>query len=187
MSRQGDIGRLRLVPAHAAVVGALIEARVSVPDVQDTPLEPLPGLGRKLRAAARRRRTAGLDLDIWNVERTEALAGFHYLVSFSLPNVPESFLTADERLAVREVALAIAQVLLARRGPRRLDRTEIERQLRAFAAPPSLEEDAAHPPDERWSRRLRIRLAKDDALRATLVHPLPTRLFRLLAPPEISR
>src|SRR6266508_1304348 len=102
---------------------------------------------------------------LWTVERDEALAGFHYLALFSHPLVPHTFLAIDEERAVRDVALTLAMRLLARKGARRLDRAAVERQLQTWRQPPTSEEDPDHPPDHRWMRRLKRRVAKEDALR----------------------
>src|SRR5258706_16174436 len=105
MSRQGAVGPLRLRPYHAATVGALIEARTAQTSLDNTPLVRLPEFGRKLRAAAKRKRKPGSRLTIWDLDRDTALAGFNYLALFAHPSVPESFLAEDDAEAVREVTL----------------------------------------------------------------------------------
>src|SRR5688572_18008816 len=126
MSHAGVIGPLRLKRQDAAVVARIIEERTSQAVLDGTPLAKLGGFGRKLSAATKRRRASGSELGVWNIEREEAVAGFHYLALFTHPKVPGSFLSEAESISVREVALAIAAQLLARRGPKRLTRAEIE-------------------------------------------------------------
>lgn len=182
MSRQGVVGPLRVNRRHAAIVGALIEARTAASSLQGTALEPLLGLGRKLCAAARRSRTSSVWIAIWAVERGEALAGSHYLGLFSHPDVPETFLTADEAHAVGEVALTLAAAVLARKGAKKLDRAAVERQLQAWREQATFDHDPDHPPDDRWRRRLQQRVNQDDVLRGTPVRPIPAFLLGLLAP-----
>ena len=169
---------------YAATVGALIEARTSRHDLKGTPLAALPEFGRKLRAAANRKRTSGDPIALWTVERTEAPAGFRYLTLFTHPLVPESFLTTDELTAVREVTLALATALLARKGAKRLDHAAVERWFQAWDEPATSD---LEPPDERWMRRLKRRTGEEDALRATPVRRVPMFLRRLLAPPKKYR
>jgi hypothetical protein len=139
----------------------------------------LPSLGRKLCEAAKRNRGLASPITLWTVERNEALAGFHYLSLFTHPAVPENLLTPGEAGAVREVALALATALLAHKGPKKLDREEVEEKIQ-----PGWLDTFAEPPDERWIRRLKQRAAREDALRATPVRSMPRFLLRLLTPPE---
>jgi len=183
MSRQGVVAPLRVSRQHAAIVGGLIEARTAAHRLDCTPFATLPAFGRKFRDAAKRRRKSGGRITIWTVQRDEALAGFHYLALFSHPLVPESFLTTDEGHMVREVTLALASALLARKGAKKLDRAAVERQLLAWHQPSTSDHDPDHPPDERWRQRLKRRVAQEDVLRRTPIRPIPAFLLGLLAPP----
>lgn len=185
MSQLGVVGPLQIDRQHAMIVGALIEARTAGRRLEGTPLALLPALGRKFRSASARKRASDASLVLWAVQRGEALAGFHYLAWFALPEA-DGLLTSDEAPAVHEVRLALATVLLARKGAKKLDREAVERRLEEWQKPPTSEQDP-EAPDERWVRRLKRRIAADDALGATQVRSIPAFLLDLLTPPEISR
>ena len=181
MTRRGVIGPLELSLESAATVGSLIAARTAGSDLTDTPLSVLPIIGRKLCAAAKRSRGLASPITLWTVKRSEALSGFRYLSLFAHPAVPENLLTTDEMRAVREVAQALATALGARKGPKKLDREEVEERIQ-----PGWLDRFAEPPDERWIGRLKQRAAREDALRATPVRSMPPILLRLITPPEIT-
>lgn len=196
MSRRADLAPFRVGGHVAAIVGALIDVRVGphVGWLTGTPLGDLPAFGRKVRGAVTRKRKATDLLTLWMMPKSQAEAGFFYLSLFSHPLVPESFLTAEESGAVREMVIALADALLAKRGQRRLSREAAEQRVAAWTAsslPPSRNESLAvvddRCVDDRWQRRLRRRLEREDVLRRTAVNAIPPRLLLLLAPPTISR
>ena len=179
---ESDVFMSELSRESAATVGALIVARTAGSDLTDTPLAALPTLGRRLSASAKRNRGLPSPITLWTVERSEALAGFRYLSLFTHPAVPGNLLTPDDACAVGDVALALARALLARKGPKKLDREEVDERIQ-----PDWLENFAEPPDERWILGLKRRAAKEDALRKTSVRPLPVSLRRLLPPPDKYR
>jgi hypothetical protein len=171
---------------HAAIVGALIQTRVTplAGHLQGLApaLAPLPAFGRKLCDASRRKRKSDF-VDLWSVKKSEALAGFHYLSVFVLyPDIPDTFLTADERAAVHEIVIALATKLVARSGKKRLSRAEAERWIAASQQKYPASEDDPQTVDPAYMRRLKRRLQREDAIGRTPVNPIPSFLFALLAP-----
>jgi hypothetical protein len=173
---------LRIDRTHAALVGALISERVPAGVLHGTRLAALPSFGQALLAAARRRRTPSGHLAIWTIGRPAALAGFHYLALFSHPSVPQNFLTTDEAIAVRNISLALAVALGTRSGAKKLTRAEAEQRIQTGKVPADSIEAPEQPGDERFQRRLRKRVAQQDALAATTVANLPQFLLNVLAP-----
>ena len=185
MSRQGEVGPLRIERAHAELVGALVETRTAPYDLKSTPLSALPQFGRKLSAAARRKRKPGQPFAIWTMRKVEAWAGFHYLALFELP-AAAGFLTLEEGSAVHQVRLAVAIAIGTKPGPRQLDRDAVLDRLETGTRSAKSGDDL-DPLDERWVRRLARRQKAQDALGRKLVAPLPLGLLRILAPPTNSR
>jgi hypothetical protein len=186
MSSKGAVGPLQVSAQDAAIIAAIIEARVAphAARLDATPLASLPAFGRKLGAAAKRKRRSRALIGVWNLQRLEALAGFYYLALFTLPDA-DAFLTAKEISAVHEILLALATALAARRGKRRLTRREADRRVRAWQEPAICEEDLQV--DKRWKQRLQRRGEQEDLRGRTLVNPIPSVLLNLLAPIKISR
>lgn len=183
MSKAGVVGALKVERQHAAIVGELIENRTSGDDLADTPLFELPSFGRKLVAAAKRKRAGGgVTITIWRVERNEATHGFHYLALFYHPGVPDGLLTKDEDIAVRSVLASVTVAITAQRGRKNLSREQAEAKVRAWTGPPEVDTALGEPGDERHARRLQKRVKKEDALRATPVAHMPERVLRLLLP-----
>jgi hypothetical protein len=122
---------------------------------------------------------------VWTIRRAEANAAFFYLTLFTRPDLPEGFLSINETVAVREIALALAAILSARRGVKRLGRTAVDARILSSNEEPTSEE-APEPMDERWIRRLKRRRRQQDERGATQIRSIPGFLMRLLARPKIS-
>ena len=161
-----DMAGDRLTPVrmdrqHASLVAAAFRAaRLDEDELDDTALWDLPAFADKLEAAAERRRVTDRhdgSIAVY-LTRSEALAGFHYVVLFSHPDVPEASFTTAERQA----ALASPErhrVLVAARGVKRLDCAQVERRLESW-------DPATSAGDPRWILlRLKKRVA-EEAVRA---------------------
>lgn len=89
MSRKGIVGPLRLNPQNASIAAAVIAERTDGVDRERTPFASLPAFGRKLSNAVRRRRKNAAQIVLWTVERSEAEAGYRYLMAFSHEDAPD--------------------------------------------------------------------------------------------------
>jgi hypothetical protein len=170
------------------MVAALIEARITpyAERLKGTRLAALPMFARRLSAAAMRKRRPGGSITVWTMSKVEALAGFHYLTLFSHPDVPESFLSAAEVEAVREIALSLTQALLARPGKNKLTREAAERWIKASQRTRDLEEQDPVTVDPRFVRRLKRRVEREDERARSAITSIPPAVLRLLSPPKIS-
>jgi hypothetical protein len=184
MSRAGVLGPLRMSQRDAEIVGSLIATRTEGFGLDKTPLAALPSFGVKLCAASKRRRRSGSTINLWTVERAEALAGFHYLVFFSHPEAPSDFLTPDESESIGEVCLTLARLLLAKRGPKGLDPAAVESRVLAWDQPLAAEEQG--PVDRRFTQRLKGRKNRRDILNRTPLRPLPRFVLALMSPRKIT-
>jgi hypothetical protein len=179
MSIKGAIRPLRMSRSDAEVAAALIKERTAGIDFRRTPLAALPTFGRKLLAALKRGNRSTTEIRMWNVARGEADAGYRFLMAFSHEDAQDC-LDDSKMDAVHAVALDIAEVLFVRRGDPGLPRAAIEDRIRAWDDP---ENASIEPPNERWQRRLKQRLARDEAFwRTGRRRPLSAELLALLKP-----
>ena len=180
VSRKGAVGPLRLNPDEAAIAAAVIEERTAGVDLKSTPFADLPAFGRRLGKAVKRRRTNPTEIVMWTVDRNEAEAGYSYLMAFSHEDVPNTFLTFEQMDAVHHIALELVMALVSRRGDKGLDREGIARRLAAWDEPETSDMDVPNP---RWVRRLKRRVARDDAFWQTARRsPLTPFALTILAP-----
>ena len=196
MSRlRGTLGPIGIQRQHAAIVGALLEARIEQRFVRSPLVLQLPffkgggfdaicDLGRKLRAGANRKRQTRALIVLHTVRRTEARAGFHWLACYRHPDVPDAYLTTEQQHAVDCVLRALTKALMARPGPSRLTQQEAEQRIREDADPET--SDNAPTVEKSFINRLKRRRADHNAKLSTPLVRLPAWFLALLAPPEIS-
>jgi hypothetical protein len=165
--------------SNAEIAARIISDRCEGVNLNDGPLAELHDFERKLRAAIKRRRRSQ-DLTVWSFSRSEAEAGYRFLMSFSHPDFPADGLTIEEFDAVQDVAIDLAWALTGRSGRPPLGLDQIEVRVNALKSPDSaLTNDAV---DERFVRRLKKRSEAEKAFwdSKPTRPPLPPQILALL-------
>lgn len=179
MSAAGTI-RLTVNRKDAERVGLLTVRRAKRLPLDHTPLRDLPAAGNKLLKAARRVRDGGDEIRVWTMLRGEAAALFHYLALFFHTSIStERELTSAEIASVRRVSLSIAELLLAKPGPKQQSRDDAGYVYALHKQRATLPLRVI-PPDPAYAARMGKRIERIEQFEAQKLNELPVYLQILI-------
>lgn len=179
---------VQISPMQARIVGQEILSRIGNTPIPHPKLKPLPDAAKRLIKASRRWSSKSAQRStvqtLWEMPRDEALALFHYISFFFHPMERNRSLnlTTDSEKHFREVALALAERLLAKRGPAK--QSDADDQYVLSAHEQSLKgtlPSTVMPPDPGLRSRINKRQKRKSMLLATKVNPIPQLLQQLMS------
>jgi hypothetical protein len=179
---------VQLTPNQARIVGQEILVRIGKSPIPHPKLAMLPDAAKRLIKASRRWSSSSAQRStvqtLWELPRDEALALFHYISFFFYPMEKKRNLTLpkDTETHFREVALALAERLVAKPGPEK--QSDADDQYVLSAHEQSLNgtlPNTVMPPDPGLRSRINKRQMRKSMLLATKINQIPQLLQQLMS------